>query len=875
MIGQTIAHYRVTAKLGAGGMGVVYRATDVKLGRDVALKVLPEGFAADAQRMQRFQREAHVLASLNHSNIAAIYGLEHQERIQALAMELVEGPTLAERIAQGAMPPEEALPIAKQIAEALEYAHEKGIIHRDLKPANIKLTPSGQAKVLDFGLAKALSEDPVTVDVSASPTLSLAATKAGIILGTAAYMSPEQAKGKSVDRRSDIWSFGVVLFEMLTGRQMYTGETVSETMAQVILNEPGLDALPGNTPAQVRQLLRRCLMRDPNKRLQAIGEARIVLEEPHSNAPELSPISSAPDSRASRRKRLAMMAAGVFAIAAVSSVLGWNLKPRPREIPLRKFEFPVEQLQVRPEAVPKISPDGTRIVYATTSGLWIRGLDALDSRKLTEIPSVWHFTWSPDGQSVAYISQNKLWKVPASGGSPQVISVVPAPQGRGSSLDWGPDGRIVVAVAMPQTGLVDVSAQGADPVSLLQPQEGVAQDYHDARALPDGRGLLYIIDRGQGAFDTIAVLANSQPKSILQMKGDELNSPAYSPSGHIVFHRNTTNPGIWAVPFSLAKLETTGEPFLVAAQGKRPDVSADGTLTYIRSTDAAPHQLVWLDRTGKALGTVGDPKTEMFNHRLSPNGRTVSATSESDVWVLDVARNSWSRLTFTEKANEISWGWLPDGKRVIYAALDENGTMTLWLKQADGTGLPQKLVPGVSGSVSADGNYLVYVVPDLKTSGDLWAMPLAGDRKPFPVLQTPASEHFPSLSPSGKYLLYQSNESGETQVYVRPFPSGEGKWQVSTSYGFRGRWSRAGDKIYYMDRSHFLEVDVTLRPSFALGKPRPLFNYESTTNLNYDFDPAPDGKRFLAVQDVGAAASAPTLVVVQNWFAEFKDKQKK
>lgn len=420
-----------------------------------------------------------------------------------------------------------------------------------------------------------------------------------------------------------------------------------------------------------------------------------------------------------------------------------------------------------------------------------------------------------------------------------------------------------------------MSTQGADPIPLLQPKDGAEQDFHYAKTLPDGRGLLYVIDRGQGVVDTIAVLANSQPKEILRIKDEEVLSPVYSPSGHILFHRDTTNPGIWAVPFSLAKLETTGEPFLVAAQGSRPDVSAGGTLTYIRGGPAVPQKLVWIDRTGKVVETVGDSMTEMFNQTLSPDGRTVSVTAQGDIWVLDVARNAWARLTFTEKALEVNLGWLPDGKQVLYAAFDENRTMALWVKPADGTGSPQKLVQGTSGSVSAGGDYLVYGVQDSKTAGDLWAMPLGGDRKPFAVLQTLATEVWPYLSPNGRYLLYQSNESGETQVYVRPFPSGDGKWQVSTSVGFRGRWNRAGDKIYYMDRSQLLEVDVTLRPSFALGKPRLLFNYESLMNLNNDLDPAPDGKRFLGVQDVEGSASVPTLVVVQNWFAEFRDKQKK
>ncbi|MGH9581065.1 MAG: protein kinase domain-containing protein, partial [Terriglobales bacterium] len=482
MIGQTIAHYRVTAKLGAGGMGEVYRATDTKLGRDVALKVLPEAFAADAQRMTRFQREAQVLASLNHPHIAAIYGLEEAGAAsgaptRALVMELVEGPTLAERIAQGAIPIEEALPIAKQIAEALEYAHERGIIHRDLKPANIKLTADGQVKVLDFGLAKALSDDASAADVSNSPTLSMAATKAGIILGTAAYMAPEQARGKQVDRRADIWSFGVVLYEMLTGRRLYTGETASDTLASVLKEQPDWTRLPSTTPATIRDLVRRCLTKEPRQRLQAIGDARIAIEEWLANPTpaEHGPALAAP--RAAWQRLLPWGVAAAATLLAAVALWSWLRGPAPAPPVVRRFTvgLPTGQALGGPAPGIAISPDGNLIAYNASRlnspgwQLYLHSLDKLQTVALGQEEGAQPF-FSPDGQWVAYNSGGKLKKIAVSGGAP--VTLCDAPISLGAT--WGRNGTIIY-VPLNSGGLWQVSETGGTPQVLTKPDPAAGE----------------------------------------------------------------------------------------------------------------------------------------------------------------------------------------------------------------------------------------------------------------------------------------------------------------------------------------------------------------------------------------------------------------
>jgi serine/threonine protein kinase len=858
--GSHVGPYEIVSLIGEGGMGVVYRARDKRLDRDVALKVLPEVFASDPERMARFQREALLLASLSHPNIAPIHGVEESGSGQALVMELVEGSALV-----GPLPLDEALPIARQIAEALEYAHERGVVHRDLKPANVKVTKTGQVKLLDFGLAKAL-ENETTSDAANSPTLSVAATLAGVILGTAAYMAPEQAKGKPADQRADIWAFGVVLCELLTGRRLFSGETASETLASVIKDPI---AIPDTHPA-IQRLLRRCLERDPRRRLRHIGEARIVIEDV-INGVRSDEVAQVP--AAAARPGKVWWAAASILIAGVG-ILSWFLKPVPEipETPLLKFDIPVDKLQISDFTIPRISPDGRHLLYTSDGKLWVRDLRQIQPRELVSSGNPEVLFWSPDSTAVGYFSNGRLWKVPLSGGQPSVITVAPrlAPGGAGGV--WQPDGRIVFTSGG-ITGLQQVSADGGDLQTLLLPDEKQELDYHQVSDLP-GRGLLYVIHRpGGGAFDTIAVLANQTRKEIFRLDGERLRSPLYSRTGHILFERTTTNPGIWALPFSLEKLESTGEPFLVAPHGSRPSLSQNGTLAYFPDSSSNIQELVWVDRSGKVLGVLGRPQSRLISPALSPDGRRVSVSAGGDIWVYDVARGTDTQLTFGE-GDEQNSVWAPSGDRIFF---DTGGTTTtersIASEAASGEGQIQSLTRGVSPAISPVGKFLVFTITGEKTGQDLFYVRLGEDPKPIGFLQLQRSQSLAEFSPDGRYLAYMSDERGSFDVYVKPFPSGEGKWRISTNGGFRPRWR--GNKIYYEEAGKLMEVDVSTQPPFDHGTPRLVFSSETSgVNLSVRYDVSADGKRFIAVRPALTQTSrTPAITVVQNWFSEFRNRK--
>ncbi len=861
-------------------MGEVYLATDSRLGRNVALKVLPEVFASDAERMARFEREAQLLASLNHPNIASIYGLEEAEGVRCMVLELVEGPTLAERIAQGPIPLDEALPIARQVAEALEAAHERGVIHRDLKPGNIKVTADGTVKVLDFGLAKAFQGEETEQDIAHSPTMTAMATQAGIILGTAAYMSPEQAKGKPVDQRGDVWAFGVVLFEMLTGKQLYSGETVSETLASVIKDNPTWEGLPSDTPAPVRKLLQRCLERDPRQRLQAVGEARILIDRVLTGVPEdetPSVIAQLPVQ--SGWAKLAW-AAGALVVALVASVATWNLKPTP-ERPLQKFELPAADVLggdtlMNPLA---LSPDGRKVAYVSGGHLWLRELDQLEPRQVpgsenAEIPF-----WSPDSASVGFAASGKLWKYPVGGTESTAICDVQGNLVGGAGGSWTPDRRIIFARG--GTGLLEVSARGGDLRALLELDPETEGDLHQPHALPDGRGVLYIVHRKGGRPDTLALLTGKDKRVLLRVEGQTLGEPAYSPTGHIVYWRNPTNAGVWALPFSLSKLEVTGEPFLVAPNGVDPSLSAEGTLAYVQGSGTRLTQLAWVDRSGQGQGLIGKTQPQDPFPALSPDGRRVAievhGDEGEDIWIHDAVRGTMTRLTF-DPAREKRPAWSPTGDRIVYH-IGAGNNATLAIKPADGTGQAQTLVEGMAPSFTPDGKGVVYTGFAEDNSLDLWYLPLEGEKEPRLIVSGPDDQEGARVSPDGRYVAYVSWESGDTEVYLKPFPSGEGKWQVSVNGGNWPDWSRRGDKLYYVEENDLMEVDVSTRPSLTLGTPQRLFTRQgSGVPLPFGwpdgFDVAPDGDRFVLLQgaDHDSNAGPAGITLVQNWFAEFKNK---
>ncbi len=859
---STIAHYKITGKLGEGGMGAVYRATDTKLNRDVAIKVLPDSFASDPDRLARFTREAQVLASLNHPNIAAIYGVEER----ALVLELVEGPTLAERIAQGPIPIDDALPIARQIAEALEYAHEKGIIHRDLKPANVKVTPEGRVKVLDFGLAKALSAEATAADPAASPTLTMRATVAGAIMGTAGYMSPEQAKGKPVDRRADIWAFGVVLMEMLTGRQLYSGETMSEMLASVIKDQPDIDRLPAATPAAVRRLVRRCLDKDPQRRLQAIGEARIALDEAPGEEPAAGPTT--------RSSRIPWLAAGALAIAlAVVGGLYWKAT-RPPDRPLVRLSVdlgPQAEAGLRTTAV--LSPDGNRLVFPVRpSG----GLVQLATRRLDQpVPTLLVGTenasdpfFSPDGQWIGFSAEGKVKKMAVTGGAP--VTLLDGIDARGAA--WGDDGSIIANLGR-VGGLFRIPDTGGAPVAL-QPVSERSASLRWPQILPGGKTVLYTASTTSTTYyedASIEVLTLATGKAKVVARGAYFGR--YLPSGHLVFvHQGT----LYGQPFDLAALEARGTPVPLVddiagnstAGAGQFDFSGNGTLVHLSGKATGVQWLLSLvDRSGNAQPLPIPPG---LNHtpRFSPDGRklllAVGTPEAADLWLYDFDRNRLSRLTSNGKGNSYPV-WAPDGKHFVHLTQD-GGTYTFWWARADGGGEEQKLFESkdrlLPSSFSPDGRRLAFHQSSPETRLDLWTLPIDASDLEHPVpgkpevfLRTPNNEAVPAFSPDGRWIAHGATDTGKIEVFVRPYPGPGGRFQISDGGGDFPVWSRDGRTLYYRapDR-RIMEVPYRVAgDSFLAEKPRPwsdipITDAASVTDRLYDV--SPDGKHMvMAVGD--------------------------
>ena len=881
---MNIAHYRIVAKIGEGGMGEVWRATDTKLNRDVAIKILPEAFACDPDRMMRFTREAQVLASLNHPNIAVIHGVEER----ALVMELVEGPTLAERIAEGRVPVEEALGIARQIVDALEYAHGKGVVHRDLKPANIKLRPDGQVKVLDFGLAKALSNDSGTNDPTTSPTLTMRATQAGVIMGTAAYMAPEQARGQNVDQRADVWSFGVVLYEMLTGRHTFGGETVSDTLASVLKSDPDWSALPAETPGPVRRLLRRCLERDRKKRLRDIGDARLEIDEP-AEAPA-AVAAAAATSRRGLRWWNALLAAIAMAGAAVAVLHFREAPPSPLAV---RFQVAAPEKGGFPgNGGMALSPDGTRLAYIAadaegTSMLWVRPLDSVSAQALpgTEGVSFLPF-WSPDGHFIGFGAEGRLKKIDVSGAygaSPPQTLCEAGDNILGGS--WSRDGVIIFSKV--SSGILRVPQAGGVPVSVTGPEPG--QNPIRPWFLPDGKHFLYVNRAGDHRAIFAASLDGKERKRLVEARqAGAYAAPAPgSKAGHLLFLREAT---LMAQPLDVERLELTGEPFPVAervgAYLGLPffTVSANGVLAWRSGGPGDRYKAVWFDRAGKAEETLGPGGIFSGGLALSPDGKrlAVAQTDQGgnrDIWIVDIARGIPTRFTF-DPAIDTGPHWSPDGSRVAFTS--DRGSadiFDIYQKDSSGSGTEQLLLKG--GTVddwSPDGRLLLYSVADLKAKYDLWTFALS-DRKRTPYLQTPFNERQGQFSPDGRWIAYISDESGQYQVYVQSFPTGAGKFQISTGKGgAQPRWRRDGKEIFYLaPDGRLMAVDVKTAPRFEAGAPKALVDARMPPSalgpVWFYYDISPDGRRFLiTTAGDGAAQSAPSMPinVVVNWQSDLK-----
>jgi eukaryotic-like serine/threonine-protein kinase len=884
IIGKTLGNFEITGQLGKGGMGEVYQAKDQKLGRDVAIKVLPEEFALAADRVARFQREAKVLASLNHPNIAAIHGLEESGGTNFLVLELVEGETLADRIKVGPIPVEEALKLALQIAEALEAAHEKGVIHRDLKPANIKVTPDSKVKVLDFGLAKAFAGEQAELNLSNSPTLSNAATQQGVILGTAAYMSPEQARGKSVDKRADIWAFGCVLFEMLTGQAAFQGEDVTEILASVVKGGANLDLLPRNIHPRVHEVITRCLQKDLKKRYSSISDARYEIEQALAdpNGVLIKPITTV-ESRTRLRTILPWVAA-VVVLSVIAGVAVWNLKPTPPIKPPQVTRFPYElpkdqQFVDLSERALAISPDGRQFVYSANGMLYLRPMDELDAKIISgtgENPQKPFF--SPDGKWVGYVARNQLRKIAVSGGAPLVL----ADAATIGFIDWKTDDTIVFCQR--GKGIMRVSANGGTPEAIVKESELIAAP----QILPDGKSVLFT--HGPAPFKVMVQSLQSGERKEL-FEGD---TARYLPTGHIVY---AAGNNLSAVPFDLNTLKVVGgqvpivEGVLRTGGAPQYAVSDSGTLVYVPGTSVSVsgRTLVWVNRDGKEEPLPAEPHG-YNNARISPDGTKVALQITTglnrDIWIWDLVRKTLTRLTFGAPA--IFPLWTTDGKRIAFASSREGGLKVYW-KTADGTGKDEPIamdsVPGKQGipaAWSSDGKTLVLTGNYLTSasSADIGALSMEGDHKYRPLLNEKYNEFQPQISPNGRWMAYTSDESGQFQIYVRPFPEVDGgRWQVSTSGGDSPLWSRDGRELFYRSGNAVMAVPVKTEPTFSLETPRALFLgtyfFVSNMGLNaYTWDISPDGKRFLMMKLPATTPSTEggprKINIVVNWFEELK-----
>ena len=881
-------------------MGEVYRARDTKLGRDVALKLLPEEFVREPDRMARFEREAKLLASLNHPNIASIYGFEDSGNARALVMELAEGPTLADRIKQGAIAMDEALMVAKQICEALEYAHERGIIHRDLKPANIKLasndklTNNNVVKILDFGLAKALQGDTSSTDVSHSPTISTMATHAGIILGTAAYMSPQQAQSKPIDQRTDIWAFGCVLYEILTSRMPFHGETLTDTLAAVLKEEPDWSRLPAATQPQLRSLLQRCLRKDVKQRLQAIGDARIVLEEVLSGAPQDSPFEAVAQPAKQWRGWLPWAITALLSVT-LAPIAFLYFRGRPPVAEPVRFQIPMPA----GSRAFTVSPDGRRLAFIAPgldgrNLIWIRALDALEARPLpgTENASAPPVFWSPDSRLIAFQAGSMLKKIDVAGAPPQDVCetqalVLGGAWNRKGIIIFGTDGE----------GIMQVAAAGG-VATLLTTAAGRNQIHVFPSFLPDGQHFVYLRESEKPGVSVGSLDAKPEQQDEKTFLATPL-MPIYAPSadparGRLLFMREGT---LMAQPFDSRRLELVGEPTAVADKVGSLflfgsfSASANGILAYRRAS--APSALTWYDRQGKVLSVAREPSAYTYTVALSPDGARVATTRvdpsvtgpNPGIWVHEFGRSVSARLTF-DVAPDSAPVWSPDGSRIAFTAIRAGGN-GLYQKNSNGAGKEEVLIPPtndskISNDWSRDGRFLLYTKQDPKTNTDLWVAPLTADGQlsgpPTPFANTEFSEQQGQFSPDSRWIAYVSDESGRPEIHVRAFPlpaGGGSKTLISRDGGTQPRWRRDGKELFYVSLDgKMMAVDVSSGQAFKASVPKALFQAriygdDSAPSL-FRWDTTADGKRFL----VDTVESSPEpLTMVLNWMAGLKTSQ--
>ena len=866
--GTRIGTYEIAGLLGTGGMGEVYRAHDTRLGRDVAIKILASRVAEDPVLLARIEREAQVLASLNHPSIATIYGVEEWQGTPAIVMELIEGETLAVRLFEGPLPPAQVVHIAKQVADALCVAHDRGIVHRDLKPANIHLRPDGAVKVLDFGLAKAVAVEGSNPKTELAQTV----TTTGSIMGTAPYMSPEQARGMEVDRRTDIWAFGCTIYEMLTGQRAFSGATPADTVVAILSSSPDWSKLPPGTPPGLSALMERCLQRDIKHRLRDLADASF--DYGATNPAFVGAIAQA--RRRNLGRALLVAVPVITAMVLAGTVLYFA---RGREAgPLRKFEVQVDGLGDQPgtftaESGPGagvvISPDGRRIVYPAAGRLWVRELSELVSRALDGTEKAASPGWSPDSGWVAYAVGENLFKAPVTGGTAVRLASVPGGFAEAGGIAWSTDGVLVYTTG--NGGVWRVSAEGGDPERVIDIEPGV-RDYHDATMAAGQPLIITHYTNNQFSIDR---LDGTRREVVFGPVTHVVRHAAFSRGGHLVYQRVGTSAGVWGVPVEARSLKAAGEPFLVAAGGLRPSVAADGTLVYVTDENWGRVQMSFVDRAGQIQSNIGDPRAGLRHPALSPAGDRVVMVAPSgvgdDLFIVDVTRGAATQLTSTGVRGDPAWD--PEGRRIAYSCGATGRDGGVCIVNADGSGEPSVAIPGASQpSFAPDGRHVAYLLLDTATRTDLWTSPLDRSSPATLIRQTPAFDFGPQVSPDGRFVAFASSESGKPEVYIADYPAPRRRWQVSSDSGAEARWNPRGGELFYLDATGQLRL-VAFDGSGPPGPPVTLFSESvARAHLSQGYVPSVDGKQFLVVRDIDRGALRPRITVVENWFAEFAPK---
>jgi serine/threonine-protein kinase len=884
-------------------MGEVYRARDPRLGREVALKSLPAGLGSDPDRLARFEREAKLLAALSHPNIAAIYGVEEEAgggRI--LVLELAAGETLSERLARGPLPPEDVVAIARQIVAALEAAHERGIVHRDLKPDNIKVGPDGGVKVLDFGLATAFggvggASDPGGV-MSQSPTMSARMTAAGMLLGTAAYMAPEQARGKPVDRRADIWAFGAVLWEMVCGRRLFEGETVTDLLAAVLRQDVPWDTLPDSVPAPLRRLLRRCLERDPQRRLRDIGEARLVLEDMAAGRIDPADSTTAPSAAAAavssgpalsgRGAALAGLAA--LLVAALAAAGGWWMRGTPTTVhPLSRLSFmlpataSLQTLDDRQTLA--LSKDGRTLVFTATDGganrIFVRRLEAAAAVPLPGTEGAEDLFLSPDGAWVGFFADGKLRKTPLGGGP--AVTLCEAGQSRGGT--WGEDGTIIFVPEV-TSGLMRVPASGGVPATLTTPDVSKGERSHRwPEILPDGHSVLFTVGMLEkpGDYDDASIDVVDLKTGARHNVYQGASMARVSPSGHLLV---ATRGVVYAVPFDVSRAKVTG-PAVPAVEGVSGDPSSgvaffgvglDGTLAYIAGGPAGRERdVVWVDRDAKVT-PIGLPPREYRDVRFSPDGTHLALSEgpgsgrQSDISIHDLVHGTTLRLTSDGLSGTPVW--TPDGRSVVY---DQYSQRAIMRRAADGSGAPVLIRPHggimmIPSAVLPDGSTIFLNRSGLPSKGDILTLAMDGSRDMQPYIGTPAHEVEAMPSPDGKLLAYTVVERADPAIMVQSYPGPGGRWQVSEGPAVSARWTRDQRHLFFLSQQSVMEVPVTSTAPFTYGRPQRVLSLRELRTAprwgSSQYDVTPDGKRFVFILDRLRESSPQQVNVVLNWTDE-------